>query len=259
MTHISVLWALIWFIFRYCKSRMFSLSVLLAPTCLASVLEAVNCFPGKRVCNRPETSEKNDLRNCVFFLCFVPEWFRTQTSGQRSLILTAALCALSYFTKYTISDLKSGHDHFLITWHSHQTAHSLFNEHPEEQTKTRSSPLQRGPKRPPLTLFMSRTVLNGLIHERACERLCERRLQRCDNLPHKTTTRKMLMCLNCCMSSLPTLCSYWFTPPRQYTSQSSFITPYQTDTMLKLTNILNFTSVCTGSCFLFALCMLYRT
>ena len=45
----------------------------------------------------------------------------------------------------------------------------------------------------------------------ACERVCERRPQRRDNLPQKTTTRKTLMCLHLCMSSLPTLCSYWFT------------------------------------------------
>jgi hypothetical protein len=93
----------------------------------------------------------------------------------------------------------------------------------------------------------------------ACERLCERRLQRGDNLPHKTTTRKMLMCLNGCMSSLPTLCSYWFTPTPQYTSHSPFIPPDQTQITLKLINILNFTSVWTCSYFLFAVCMLYRT
>jgi hypothetical protein len=51
--------------------------------------------------------------------------------GQKSLTLTAALLALSYSSKDTISDLKSGHDHFL-----HQAAHNMFNERPEEQTKS---------------------------------------------------------------------------------------------------------------------------
>lgn len=64
-------------------------------------------------------------------------------------------------------------------------------------TKTGSSSLQREPKRLTLTFRVEGCAERSNSRTYACERLCERRLQRRDNLPHKTTTRKMLMCLNC--------------------------------------------------------------
>jgi len=70
-------------------------------------------------------------------------------------------------------------------------------------------------------------VRNGLIHERMRAKAYVRGVcKRGDNLPHETTTRKMLMCLNCCTSSLATLCSY-----RVHSPTSVHITPAQYNTL----------------------------
>jgi hypothetical protein len=136
MNHISVLRALIWRIFQYCKSCMSSLSVLLAPTCLASVLESVNCFPGKRVIVLKHPNRT--IYEITVYLWLVigtipascrmgPEVTYSNSRIMCSFVLPERSHIRPQIRSWPLPDHMT---------HCHQAPHNLFNEHPEEQTKT---------------------------------------------------------------------------------------------------------------------------